>query len=320
MIDFARLRQSMVDSQIRANDVTDPRILAAMLELPRERFAPEDRRGLAYIDDDLPLGASTAGKPGRYLVEPMVLAKLVQALDIDAEDRVLDVGTATGYSAALLGRLAGKVVALEEDAGLAATAAKLLADLDAVNVRVATGPLNAGWRAEAPYDAILAERLGRDRARGVLEPAGVRAAGSVRSIAQTAVRHAATIYTRVAGSVAARPVFDAAVPPFAGFRRRPKPSCSDAPGACGTEAAPRRNRGCFPLPGLPRHPRPLCFAQSSGGIHRGSKPVGGVRLYAALGSQSAGSRRGIGSGVCAAMGRREPGQRDDRRRARARLS
>jgi protein-L-isoaspartate(D-aspartate) O-methyltransferase len=144
MIDFARLRQSMVDSQIRANDVTDPRILAAMLELPRERFAPEDRRGLAYIDDDLPIRNATAGKPGRYLMEPMVLAKLVQALDIGAEDKVLDVGAATGYSAALLGRFAGRVVALEEDSELpprppAACRAR------AAKVKVVTGALVAGW-------------------------------------------------------------------------------------------------------------------------------------------------------------------------------
>ncbi len=215
MIDFARLRQSMVDSQIRANDVTNPRILAAMLELPRERFAPEDRRGLAYIDDNLPLRDTTARKPGRYLIEPMVLAKLVQALDIDAEDKVLDVGTATGYSAALLGRLAASVVALEEDAGLAATAAKLLADLDAVNVQVATGPLTAGWPADMPYDAILVngsveivpETLLNQLAEGGRLAAVVRAGGAAR----------ATIYTRVAGSVAARPVFNAAAPPLPGF-------------------------------------------------------------------------------------------------------
>ena len=149
MIDFARLRQSMVDSQIRANDVTDPRILAAMLELPRERFAPEDRRGLAYIDDDLPLRDTAAGKPGRYLMEPMVLAKLVQALDIDAENKVLDVGAATGYSAALLGPARGQGGRAGRGRGLAATAAKLLAELGAANVKVVTGPLVAGWPAEA---------------------------------------------------------------------------------------------------------------------------------------------------------------------------
>ena len=215
MRDFARLRQSMVDSQIRANDVTDPRILAAMIELPRERFAPEDRRDLAYIDDDLPIRETAAGIPGRYLMEPMVLAKLVQALEIDAEDKALDVGGATGYSATLLGRLAASVVALEEDAGLAATAAKLLAELGAENVRVVTGPLNAGWPTAAPYDAILVngsveivpETLLNQLGEGGRLAAVVRAGGAAR----------ATIYTRIAGSIAARPVFNAAVPPLPGF-------------------------------------------------------------------------------------------------------
>ncbi len=215
MIDFARLRQSMVDSQIRANDITDPRILAAMLELPRERFAPEDRRGLAYIDDDLPLRDGAAGKPARYLMEPMVLAKLVQALDIDAGDKVLDVGTATGYSAALLGRLAGSVVALEEDQGLASAAAGNLTELGAGNVTVVTGTLAAGWPPEKPYDAILLngsveivpEALLDQLAEGGRLAAVLRAGGSAR----------ATIYTRVAGNVAARPVCNAAAAPLPGF-------------------------------------------------------------------------------------------------------
>ncbi len=135
--------------------------------------------------------------PARYLMEPMVLAKLVQALDIDAGDKVLDVGTATGYSAALLGRLAGRVVALEEDSELAAAAAKLLAELDAANVKVVTGALTAGWLAEKPYDAILVngsveivpETLLNQLAEGGRLGAVVRAGGAAR----------ATIYTRVAG-------------------------------------------------------------------------------------------------------------------------
>lgn len=215
MIDFAQLRQSMVDSQIRANDVTDPRILAAMLELPRERFAPEGRRGLAYIDDDLPLRDGAAGKPARYLIEPLVLAKLVQALDIDAEDKVLDVGTATGYSAALLGRLAGSIVALEEDPGLAATAAKLLAELDAVNVRVATGPLTAGWPAGMPYDVILVNGSVEIVPEALLSQ--LAEGGRIGAVTRNGNSSRGTIYTRVAGSVASRPVFDAAAPPLPGF-------------------------------------------------------------------------------------------------------
>ncbi len=215
MIDFARLRQSMVDSQIRANDVTDPRILAAMLELPRERFAPEDRRGLAYIDDDLPLRDTAPGKPARYLMEPMVLAKLVQALDIDAKNKVLDVGAATGYSAALLGRLAGRVVALEEDHGLAAIAARNLAELGAGNVTLVTGPLVAGWQAEQPYDAMLVNGSVEFVPEALLNQ--LAEGGRIGAVTRNGNSSRATIYTRVAGSVASRPVFDAAVPPLPGF-------------------------------------------------------------------------------------------------------
>ena len=215
MRDFARLRQSMVDSQIRANDVTDPRILAAMLELPRERFAPEHRRGLAYIDADLPIRDAAAGKPGRYLMEPMVLAKLVQALDINAADKVLDVGAATGYSAALLGRLSNKVVALEEDGELAAAAAKLLAELGAAEVKVVTGALVAGWLAGGPYDAILLEGSVEMVPPALLEQLGK--GGRLAAVVRAGGAARATIYTSAGGSVTARPVFNAAVPPLPGF-------------------------------------------------------------------------------------------------------
>jgi protein-L-isoaspartate(D-aspartate) O-methyltransferase len=116
MIDYARQRLAMVEGQVHVNDVTDPRILAAMGELPREKFVPAARAELAYVDEDIPLRLAAVGKPARYLIEPMVLAKLVHALSLSASDHVLDIGCASGYSAALLGRLAGSVVALEEDA------------------------------------------------------------------------------------------------------------------------------------------------------------------------------------------------------------
>ena len=118
MIDFAAARRMMVDGQVRTSDVTDPRIIAAMLELPRERFVPEASAALAYLDLDLPVTEEPA--PGaRRLLKPMVLAKLVQAADIGRDARVLDVACGTGYSSALLARLARSVVALEDDAALA---------------------------------------------------------------------------------------------------------------------------------------------------------------------------------------------------------
>jgi len=109
MIDFATARRMMVDCQVRTSDVTDPRIIAAMLEIPRERFVPEAQAGLAYLDFDVPVTPAAAGQAARRLLKPMVLAKLIQAAEIDANDHVLDVGCATGYSTAVRARLARSV-------------------------------------------------------------------------------------------------------------------------------------------------------------------------------------------------------------------
>jgi len=110
MIDLATARRMMVDGQVRTSDVTDPRIIAAMLDIPRERFVPATQAGLAYLDFDVPVApALAAGQAARRLLKPMVLAKLIQAAEIDANDHVLDVGCATGYSTAVRARLARSV-------------------------------------------------------------------------------------------------------------------------------------------------------------------------------------------------------------------
>src|SRR5207248_581387 len=154
-MDFAAARRMMVDGQIRTSDVTDRRVIAAMLEAPRERFVPENMMALAYLDRDLPVNGPEEGRGTRYLLKPMVIAKLVQAAELEPSDRVLDVGCATGYSSAVLGRLAGSVVALEEEPELAAAAAANLQAVGADNVSVVKGPLIAGWPPAAPYDVIF---------------------------------------------------------------------------------------------------------------------------------------------------------------------
>jgi protein-L-isoaspartate(D-aspartate) O-methyltransferase len=215
MIDYARQRHAMVDGQLRVNDVTDQRILAAMGELPREKFVPAVRAALAYIDEDVPLRATLAGKPARYLMEPMILARLVQALALTASDHVLDVGGASGYSAALLARLAGSVVALEEDAEFVPIATRLLASLGAVHAKVVSGPLTAGWPKEGPYDAILLQ--------GSVEivPAALtdslKDGGRLAAVIGSGRAAKAMLYLRTGKVVGARPVFDAAIPPLPGF-------------------------------------------------------------------------------------------------------
>ena len=147
---FADARKCMVDSQIRPNRVTDPRLLSALRRLPRERFLPQNVWSLAYTDEDVPLGN------GRFLMEPMVFAKLLQAAEFRENERVLVIGAGTGYGAAVLAACGCKVTALEEDAGLLAFAGDVL-PTEAPGVTLVAGPLAAGWPAHAPYDLILIE-------------------------------------------------------------------------------------------------------------------------------------------------------------------
>src|ERR1700684_2692105 len=149
MFDTATARRMMVDGQVRTADVTDLDLIAAMAALPRERFVPAALFEQAYRDGDIAIG------DGRVLLKPMVLAKLIQAARVRGSDHVLDVGCGTGYSSAVLVRLAGAVVALEQDAALARQAKETLAATDGSQVTVVTAPLIAGWPAAAPYDVIF---------------------------------------------------------------------------------------------------------------------------------------------------------------------
>ena len=142
---FADARRNMVDSQLRPNRVTDADILAAMADLPRELFVPNSKQGVAYVDEDIEVAA------GRFLMEPVVLARLLQALELTSETTVLNIGCASGYDAAILGRLAGSVVAVESDPALAAQASQTINDLAIDNVAVVEAPLREGYPAQAPY-------------------------------------------------------------------------------------------------------------------------------------------------------------------------
>src|SRR3954453_2384472 len=153
MSDFSTARQKMVDCQVRPSDVTDLRIIDAMMALPRELFVPESRRALAYLDLDLEV--SEPGAPQRFLIKPAVIAKMLQAATIGAADKVLVAGCASGYSAALVAKLASRVIATESDPTLAAKAADLLSALGIANASVRCAAVAEGDPADAPYDVIV---------------------------------------------------------------------------------------------------------------------------------------------------------------------
>jgi protein-L-isoaspartate(D-aspartate) O-methyltransferase len=214
MFDAADARRLMVEGQVRTADVTDAGVLDAMMTLPRERFLPPALAPLAYVDGDIPVAK------GRALLRPMVLAKLVQAARVGRTDRVLDIGCATGYSSAVLARLADSVVALEEDAELAKQAKEALAAVGAVGVEVVTGPLKDGWAAGGPYDIILldgATETVPEALGGQLKPGGRLVGVYGRSPASKAM-----IYHRIEGRMVGRPIFDAAARLLPGFSAPPE--------------------------------------------------------------------------------------------------
>ena len=212
MLDFAAARRNMLESQLRPNQITDPELLVAMGELPRERFAPEPLRGIAYVDEDVPIDG------GRFLMEPLVLARLIQLAQVAKTDKALVIGCGTGYATALLARLCRQAIGLERDPALAREAAERLRELDLRNASVVAGALEQGYAARAPYDVIL---LG-----GAVEEVPVmitdQLAEGGRLVAvlrpQGAVGRA-TLITRRGGLLSRRGTYDAATLPLPGFAR-----------------------------------------------------------------------------------------------------
>jgi protein-L-isoaspartate(D-aspartate) O-methyltransferase len=218
LADSAARRRKMVDGQIRTTGVTGAALLEALLEVPREAFVPAARRDLAYIDEDV-LIAGDGGAGSRWLMEASPFARLVQLAALRPGDKVLDVGTGTGYPAAVLSRLAGRVTALESDPGLAETARAALAGLGAANVEVVTGDLPRGFAANAPYDVIIIE--GSIAELPSLLPVQLTEGGRLVAVEGVGNAGVARFYLKSGGVVSGRGAFNAAVKPLPGFESAP---------------------------------------------------------------------------------------------------
>jgi protein-L-isoaspartate(D-aspartate) O-methyltransferase len=216
MVDYVIARRTMVDRQIRTADVTDRRLIAAMGEVPREAFVPAPQRLLAYSDAELAVTGSPGGPP-RALVAPAILGRLIQLLAVAESDIVLDVGCATGYAAAILGRMAASVVALDADPVLATMATQTLVDLDIGNVAVVIGPMPAGYAGEGPYDAILVEGAVEVLPDALFDQ--LRDGGRLAAVVGSGPAGIATLYRRTDGEITALQSFNAPGPALPGFLR-----------------------------------------------------------------------------------------------------
>jgi protein-L-isoaspartate(D-aspartate) O-methyltransferase len=208
-MDYAAARRNMVESQLRPNKVTDPAVLDALAAVPRELYVPEQLQGVAYVDEDVPLGR------GRFLMEPMILARLVQLAKVRPSDVALVVGSGSGYGAAVLSRLASRVVALESDRELAQRSARILQRQGIANVSIVEGPLAAGAPQLAPFDVILFDGSVDAVPSSILEQLAEN--GRLVAVVAHGGVGRAVFTTRSGGVVARRIEFDAAVPNLPGL-------------------------------------------------------------------------------------------------------
>jgi protein-L-isoaspartate(D-aspartate) O-methyltransferase len=227
MSGFTIARQKMVDGQVRPSDVTDIRIIDAMLAVPREAFVPLGQRAMAYLDIDLDVSAGlsetglseTGLSEKRYLIKPVVTAKMLQAAEIRDTDNVLVVGCATGYSAAIVAKLAAKVTATEGNASLAAKAKDALAGLGFANVTVRAAAAAEGDAANAPYDVIMLNGATEVTPAGLYRQ--LKDGGRLVGVFAMMQPQRATLVTHSHGDFGTRALFDAAVPVLPGLGRLP---------------------------------------------------------------------------------------------------
>lgn len=211
MLDYAQARRLMVDCQLRTFDVNDVAVLDAFDDVPRERFVPPGREDFAYIDQTLRLGGTEGDT--RSMPAPMLLARMIQALEVAPGTRVLDVASGYGYAAAILGRLGADVVALESIPALAAASRDRLAGT--TGIAVVEGALNVGAPDRGPYDAILLNGRIEVRPQALLDQ--LRDGGRLVCVMGQERAAKTTLFVRAGDAFGARPLFDAGLPRLAGF-------------------------------------------------------------------------------------------------------
>lgn len=221
--DYAELRLTMVDRQIRTFGVTEHALIARFLEVPREKFVPASAKSLAY--SDLPLRIDTGESEPRRLLTPMVLARLLQDAEVRPQDKVLDVACGTGYSTAIIAGLAKQVIALESAAQLQAAIKSNLASIGLDGLQVFAGPLADGVPAHAPFDLILVNGAVEARLERLFEQ--LREGGrlvTLRRAPRDPDRNAchAILFEKIAGQVSSRMLFDATAPILGAFRAEPQ--------------------------------------------------------------------------------------------------
>lgn len=214
MTDFSARRRMMVDTQVRPSDVTKFPIIEAMLNVPRENFVPDTLREAAYAEDLLDLGG------GRCLLEPRTLAKLLDGLNIGIDESVLDVGSAHGYSTAVVARMAQLVVAVEEDETFASEAQDVLMETGADNAVVHVGPLAEGAIEHGPYDVVLIQGGVEDVPQTLLDQ--VKEGGRIGCIFMEGDLGSAKIGYKSKGRIVWKFEFNATAPVLPGFERARK--------------------------------------------------------------------------------------------------
>jgi protein-L-isoaspartate(D-aspartate) O-methyltransferase len=208
-MDYAAQRAKMVDNQIRTTDVTSRTVLAAFLAIPRENYTPEHLKALSYIDTDINVG------DGRYMMEPSPLAKMLQLLDLRAGERVLEIGSASGYSAALMAHMGAIVTTVEESTVAADLAKSALGGVE--NVTLVTGPLSAGCPSKGPYDAIFVNGAVEELPQALFDQ--LKEGGRLVAVIGEGLASSARMFVREAGAVSKRFGFNTSVRKLPGFEK-----------------------------------------------------------------------------------------------------